>query len=354
MAGKGIGAVTIAMLANGLLTVVKFIAFLLSGSGAMLSEAIHSLADTGNQGLLFLGIRRSERPADAMFHYGYGKERFLFALLAAVGLFVLGCGVTVYHGIAALFHPPELEIDWLLFAVLGFSFVVEGYVLLKASKAVASMRGNMPFLQFVRTSSDPTLLAVLFEDAVACVGVVIAALGIWLSYLTGSPVFDAISSILIGILMGLVAIWLAWRNRQLILGPAIPKEVEQGIIDLILAQPSVTSVHDIKSRVVAAERFLLKAEIDYDAPYLARLHLDWVRSEIPKLDDEASIKSFVEDFGERLLKSLADEIDRIEHEVGKTFPRLRHLDLESHVEEAGSTSRRPVSSLPRTPPPPRV
>jgi len=111
MAGQGVSVVLFAVLGNGTLTVIKFVAFLISGSGAMFSEAVHSAADTGNQMLLFLGARRSERPADQMFHYGYGSERFLFSLLAALGIFVLGCGVTVYHGIEGLVHPRSLELD---------------------------------------------------------------------------------------------------------------------------------------------------------------------------------------------------------------------------------------------------
>ena len=110
MAASSRGAVVAALVGNGFLTLIKFGAFALSGSGAMLSEAIHSFADTGNQGLLFLGIRRSQRGPDAMFHYGYGVERFLFCMLSAIGIFVLGCGVTVYHGISSLFHPPELHL----------------------------------------------------------------------------------------------------------------------------------------------------------------------------------------------------------------------------------------------------
>lgn len=331
MVGKSTSTVLLALLGNAFLTIIKFVAFVLSGSGAMLSEAIHSFADSGNQGLLWLGVRRSERPADAMFHYGYGAERFFFALLSAMGIFVLGCGVTVYHGVRHLLHPAKLQVDWITLAVLGISFAVEGWVLLKALQNVSVEKGEQPLLRFIRTSSDPTLLAVLFEDFVACLGVLVAALGILLSVLTGNAIFDALSSIAIGLMLGAVAVWLGYRNRQLILGPAIPQDVERAVIDFLRSQPSVSSVHDIKSRVLAAGHFRLKAELDYDGRSLARQHAAWAKERIPQLAGSGAVDTFVADFGERMLDSLAKEVDRIESELAKRFPRLHYLDLESHA-----------------------
>jgi zinc transporter 9 len=317
------------LLGNTFLTGIKFVAFFISGSGAMLSEAIHSLADSGNQGLLYLGIRKSERPADKMFHYGYGADRFLFALLAAVGIFVLGCGVTVYHGIMCLVHPPDLHLGWVTFTVLAISFLVDGWVLLAAIRAVHASKGSQSLWKFVRSSSDPTVLAVLFEDFIACLGVLVATVGILISYYTGSPVFDAVSSIIIGLLLGVMAMWLGYRNRQLILGPAIPREIEDAVVAYLKQQPSVTTVSDIKTQVVAADRFRLKAEIDYDGRHLSVQHTGWVRDQLPELSDDATIEQFVADFGERMLDTLAKEVDRIEREIAREFPQLRHLDLES-------------------------
>lgn len=330
MAASNRNAVVAALIGNSFLTALKFAAFLVSGSGAMLSEAIHSLADSGNQGLLYLGIRRSQRPADAMFRYGYGGERYLFSLLSAVGIFVLGCGVTVYHGIHTLLHPGELHLTWLTFAVLGVSFVVDGVVLATAMRAVAAERGDKGFWEHIRSTPDPTVLAVLFEDFVACVGVLVAALGILLSHWTQDPLFDSISSILIGLMLGAVAIWLGYRNRQLILGPAIPTEIERAVIEYMVAQPSVQSVKDIKSRVIAADRFKLKAEIDFDGRHLAGEHLVWARAQISAAQTgETDVEAFVGEFGERMLDSLGREVDRIEAKIVEQFPQLRHLDLEA-------------------------
>ncbi|MEE8467163.1 MAG: cation diffusion facilitator family transporter, partial [Planctomycetota bacterium] len=264
MAGSSQTAVSLAVLGNAFLTVIKFVAFAFSGSGAMLSEAVHSLADTGNQALLFVGIRRSERPADATFHYGFGAERFFFALMSAVGIFVLGCGVTVYHGVHTLLHPPQLTIGWMVYAVLGLSLVVDGLVLWKAVGVVRAQQGERGFFEHLRRSSDPTLAAVLLEDSVACIGVLVAAIGIGCATLTGSSVPDAIATLIIGGMMGFIAIWLGYKNRSLILGPAIPSDVERDVLEYLRAQPSVERVHDVKTRVVGADRFRFKAEVDWN------------------------------------------------------------------------------------------
>lgn len=327
MAGQGGGAVLFALLGNGFLTIIKFVAFLMSGSGALLSEAIHSLADTANQGLLFLGIRRSERPADARYHYGYGAERFLFALLSAVGIFILGCGVTVYHGIESLLDPPHLELTWVPFAVLGISLVIESLVLMSAIREVWREKGDQTFFRFLRTSTDPTLLAVLFEDAVAVLGVIVAGAGIGLAHVTGNGQWDAVSSIVIGLLLGAVAVWLGWRNRQLILGPAIPRDTQKDIVSFIEEQPAVQHVRLVRTRIVGAKRFRIDAEIDYDGRYLGGKYAEWVTENRDRADDDPD--TFAADFGEQLLDELGREVDRIEADLRERFPRLRHVALES-------------------------
>lgn len=333
MAAGGSGAVFLALLGNTFLTIIKFGAFLLSRSPAMLSEAIHSFADTANQGLLYLGIRRSERPADSRYHWGYGGERFLFALLSAVGIFVLGCGVTVYHGVHSLLHPPELSVSWVSFVVLGISLVVDGVVLTAAVREVNSRKGDQPFWQFVRSSSDPTLLAVLFEDFVATAGVIVALVGILLAHLTGNPAFDAASSIIIGLMLGMVAVWLGFRNRELILGPAIPSDVEENVIAFLRAQPSVENVRRVRTRIVASDRFAFAAEIDYDGKHLGKLQAGWLAERAPELSRERA-DELAGQIGEHMLDALSAEIDRIEAELRRKFPRLVHVDLESDDHEA--------------------
>ena len=329
MAGGNKGSVFFAILGNGFITIIKFVAFTFSGSGALLSESIHSFADTSNQCLLLLGIRRSERPADAEYNYGYGVDRYVYALFSAMGIFVLGCGVTVYHGIEGVLHPPELSIDWLVYAVLGVSFVIEGAVLVGAIREVNRTRGDKSFREFIRSSPDPTLVAVLFEDSVACIGVLVALGGILLAKVTGNPVWDGVSSICIGLLLGLVALWLGWRNRQLILGPAIPPEIRKEIVEYLEAQPSVHRVRQVRTRVAAADRFTIAAELDYNGRYLASQQKEWVELHADQFRDDATRDALLEEFGEVLLDALGREVDRIEADLFKKYPRLRNVTLES-------------------------
>lgn len=332
MAGSGdatpTSAVLFACVGNGALTILKAVAFAFSGSGAMLSEAIHSAADTMNQVLLWIGVRRSKRPASARYPYGYGVERYFFALLSAIGIFFLGCGVTLYHGIESVLHPRDIRPDFWTFVVLAISFVVEGFVLWAAWRSVQQRKGDEPFWRFVRNSSDPTLLAVLFEDFVACLGVLVAALGIALSVWTGNSIWDACSSISIGLMLGLVAIALGYRNRELLLGPAMPLDRQDEIVAFLLSQESITSVERVKTRLVSAGRFRLVAEVDYDGRVLARRELDWFRGELAR--EGADVVEVAERYGERMLDELAREIDRLEAALKERFPDLAWMDLESH------------------------
>ncbi|MCA8911434.1 MAG: cation diffusion facilitator family transporter [Planctomycetes bacterium] len=326
--GDSKGAVLAALVVNAIITVLKFIGFAVSGSGSMFAEAMHTLADTGNQALLFIGIKRSERPANEMFSYGYGGERFLFALLSAVGIFVLGCGVTVYHGVEALLHPNPLKIGWLDFVILGVGFCLDGFVLLKAVKAINARRGDKSLLKFLRTTDDPTIAAVLLEDSVACFGVILALTGILLSYFTRMPIFDAIGSIFIGGLLGFIAVWLGYKNRGLMLGRAIPPQMQQQALDFLNAQPSVDRVRHIQSRIIGADTYTLKAEIDWNGHWYGEQQLDWVHKHEVDLHDHEAAKKFSTEFGERITNAIAREVDRLEDELQKMIPELKFLDFE--------------------------
>lgn len=330
MAGSAsANAVWLALFGNGFLTVVKFFAFAMSGSGAMFSEAIHSLADTANQGLLAIGIKRSEKPANALFPYGFGGERYLFALLSAVGIFVLGCGVTLYHGVHMLLEPGELHLSWHLFAVLGLSLVVDGFVLYKAIAAVHSERGKRGFFEHVKHSGDPTVAAVLLEDGVACLGVLIALGALGVSQLTGSTLPDAVATLIIGAMMGGVAIWLGIQNRELIVGRAIPLGTQAKVLEWLLKQPSVDNVSDVRSRVVGAGSYRLKVDVDWNGAAIAAPLGVWVEEQAGELADSGGRARFTAAFGARYQEALAAEIDRIEAELQRRFPELHFLDFES-------------------------
>lgn len=329
VSGSSKGAVLGALVGNGSLTVIKFFAFVVTGSGAMFSEAIHSLADTSNQALLFLGIRQSEKPADALFHYGYGADRYLYSLLSAVGIFVLGCGVTIYHGIHSLIEPPTLEVSWIPFVILAISFVVEGYVLMAAARVVWDKKGEKSLLEYLRTTTDPTVAAVLLEDAVACLGVLVAAAGLGLAYTTGNAIFDALGAIVIGIMLGVVAVWLGIRNRTLLLGPAIPADLQAEITAYLKEHPAVMRVRNVKTRIVGADNFRLQAQLDFDGAVFGERMKDFVEERYTTMETPEQREQFARDFGDRLLDELAREVDRMEGELEERFPRLKYVDLEA-------------------------
>ncbi|QSQ21554.1 cation diffusion facilitator family transporter [Pyxidicoccus parkwayensis] len=322
-------SVLVALSGNTLVTLVKFIAFLLSGSGAMLSEAIHSAADTGNQVLLFLGLKRGSRERDASFHYGYGGERFIFGILSASGIFFVGCGVTVYHGIQSLLHPHTPEIGPVTFAVLGFSFLVEGGVLVFAVRGMleAASGLGMPFFRYVREKADPAAVAILLEDGAAVLGLVLATVGILLAYLTGNPVFDAAASIIVGLLLGVIAVYLMVENRELLLGRAVPEETERRFVQGVLSRGTVADIHDVKTRQLTPEAFAFKAEMRFSEAFVAAKLAEALPASGVPASGEARTQA-LSGAASALIRALSEEIDAIEAEVRKAIPEARHIDLE--------------------------
>jgi len=327
-------AVVAALAGNVVITIAKFVAFFLSGSGAMLSEAIHSLADTGNQALLFVGLRRAARERDPEFPYGYGAERFVFGILSAAGIFFVGSGVTVYHGVHALLSPKMPEIGAVTFAVLGVSMIIEAISISFAVQAVNKTRGDRPFLRFLLGGADPATVAIVFEDGAALLGLVLAAAGIALASWTNNPLWDALGSTLIGVLLGFVALFLASENRELLLGKAIPEEARKRFEDLVAQTPGVRRVHDIKTRMLTPETFKLKAEITLDEDYLSR-RLDAVMPPAGPLTAEARAKA-LRALADAAAIAVSDLIDEVEARVRAAIPEARHIDLEvDHTDEKG-------------------
>jgi zinc transporter 9 len=320
-------AVLVALAANSFVTLIKFVAFFLSGSGAMLSEAIHSAADTGNQLLLFIGLKRGSRQGDEDFHYGYGGERFVFGLLSAAGIFFVGCGVTVYHGIEGLRDPHEPSINFVTFAVLGLSFLIEGSALLFVVKTMNKQRGSVPFLQYVREKADPASVAILLEDGAALLGLVLAGVGIAAAYTTGNPMWDSIASILVGLLLGFVAFHLVDQNRELLIGQAVPEGVEDTFIRVLQERPSVRAVRDVKSRRITPELFKLKAEVTFDPVFLAS-RLEGILPEKFESLGKVERAALLQTIADNALQAISSEIDDIEVAVRAVIPEAKHIDIE--------------------------
>jgi zinc transporter 9 len=329
MAGGSKTAVASAIAGNSVLTIAKFGAFLFTGSAAMMSEAMHSLADTMNQVLLMVGIRRSTRQADQTFPFGYGAERAVWALMSAVGIFFLGCGVTLYHGVHSFLHPKPLQELGVAILVLLFSFVVEFAVLVIAVRTVLHHAKGRPFFAYLRREADPTTAAVVMEDAAACLGVLLALAGIALSRWTGKPQWDAMASIAIGLLLGAIAMWLVARSRYLLVGPAVAPEVRQRIREILAGNPVVEKIAHLRTRVLDTETFRVSADVEFDGEAIADWTDDDLRAAYDGITNYHEFREFTAKYADRVMERLGDEVDAIEAEIQREFPEARYLDIEA-------------------------
>ncbi|HEX2843464.1 cation diffusion facilitator family transporter [Hyphomicrobium sp.] len=267
-AGGSTGVVVVALVANLGIAIAKFVASAWTGSSAMLSEAIHSLVDTSNQGLLLLGIKRSQRPADAIHPFGYSKELYFWSFVVAILLFSLGAGVAIYEGVDKLLDPHPITDPIVNYVVLAVAFVLEGISVWKATGEFNRRRGQAPALAALRASKDPALFTVLLEDMAALIGLTIATIGIAISHVTGSPTADGYASILIGLLLGAVAAFMSVEIRSLLIGEAASPAVRRDIMEAILAEQRqghpIRAVNDIRTMHLGPTDILVVASVDFE------------------------------------------------------------------------------------------
>ena len=321
------GAVVAAIAGNSLVMLAKFGAWIATGSTSMLSEAIHTLADLLNQILLLVGIVRSGKTADPDFDYGYAAERYVWALISAVGIFFLGCGVTIFHGIESLLADHhEVKQSTCAFVV---ALIVEGYVLWVAVKAVIQQAEGKPFFSYLKTEADPATVAVVLEDSAACLGVIIALGAILMAQVTGHAYWDAIGSITIGLLLGVIAIWLIFRNTQLLVGASIPPKIRQQVMRIINDNPAVEEIVDMKTRVLDTETYRIKADIRFDGEALSEKLRPQVEAAYEKIKSPEDLQNFAREYADDVVELLADEIDNIEKKIQQEIPKARHMDLEA-------------------------
>jgi cation diffusion facilitator family transporter len=214
---------------NLAIAVMKFVAAAFNGSSAMLSEGIHSLVDPGNGLLPLLGFRLSRQPADASHPFGYGKDLYFWMLIVAVLIFAVGGGMSMYEGISHLFHPNPLTNPLWNYVVLGSAIVFEGFVWVIAFKAFRAVQGGQSLWQAVRTSKDPTTFAVLFEDTAALLGLLVALLGVYFGHQFDNPYLDGTASIVIGLILAVVAMLLAYESKGLLVGESADTQAVAGI-----------------------------------------------------------------------------------------------------------------------------
>ncbi|MCT2583717.1 cation diffusion facilitator family transporter [Actinophytocola gossypii] len=258
--------VLVALGANFAIAVLKLVAGLITGSAAMLAEAAHSVADTFTEVFLLTALRRSGRPADRRHPFGYGKERYVWSLLAAVSIFASGAVFALYEGISTIVGGgEEQESAWVAYLVLGLAFVLEGVSWLRAVKQVraeAAQENRRP-REYLRLADDPTVKTVFLEDSAALIGLLLAFGGLVLHGLTGDGVWDGLASVLIGVLLAVVAYILGRTNLRLLIGRQADPVIVRDIRRRLSAAPEVDAVVDLLTMVTGTDRVLLCARLDF-------------------------------------------------------------------------------------------
>ena len=304
-----------AIAANLIIAVTKFVAAFITGSSSMISEGIHSLVDTGNQGLLLLGLNLSEKPADELHPFGHGKELYFWGLIVAVLLFGVGGGMSIYEGITHIIEPVELESPTWNYVVLGIAVIVEGGSLTIAFREFLATKGEAEGMwKAIQGSKDPTIFIVLFEDSAAISGLLVAFLGVFLSHQFRIPELDGAASILIGIILSAVAVLLAYESRKLLLGESADEQVVADIRKLVKGDPAVEAVEYPLTMHFSPDNVLLNLNVQF----------------------------------KRGLKAaeLASAIDRMEKSIQKRHPEIKQIfiEAESFIRTSALESPQPNSS----------
>lgn len=301
-----------AIVANALIAVIKFVAAFLTGSSAMLSEGIHSVVDTGNQLLLLLGIHKSKKPADESHPFGHGKDLYFWGLVVAMLLFGIGGGMSMYEGISHLRHPSELSDPTWSYVVLGLAFILEAVVLVIAVRELLRQKPEgANWWQAMRLSKDPAIYIVVAEDAAALAGVTVAAGGIFLGHLLNDPFWDGAASIVIGLILSIVAVFLAYESKGLLLGESADPVIVRAVKAMAEGDEAVQAVQSPLTMHFGPHNVLLTMSVQFK-PHLS---------------------------GAELVAG----IDRLETAIKKKFPQVTRIFI-----EAGSFTERPTDSSGKT------
>ena len=264
MAASSKKVIYAALIGNGLIAITKFFASAITGSAAMFAEGIHSVVDTGNQVLLLLGLKRAQKPPSKNFPFGHGKEVYFWSFVVAILLFAVGSGISIYEGINHLLHPREITRPIINYAVLAIAMVFESVPLYIALKEFLVMKGDRGFIEGIKKAKDPTVIVVLFEDTAAMLGLMTAFIGIYLAQVTGILIFDGISSIIIGLILGITASVLAYETKGLLIGESANEEVIQGIRKIVSTYSGVERVNEVLTMHVGPEFILVNLSVEFN------------------------------------------------------------------------------------------
>ncbi len=326
----GKSSVIAALLGNTFVTIMKTIVFFITGSASMFAESIHSFADTLNQSLLLIGLKRSKKPADHIRGYGHGIERFFWSLISACGIFFIGSGITIYHSVESLLHPStEVHVfNTITIVVLVLAFIIEGITLCVALKELT--KGGK-FSRKLLKDADPVVLAIVYEDSAAVLGVLIALVAQWATYITGNVLYDAIGGIVVGVILGVLAITLIIKNHQYIIGKPLSEEVTEKILEELLNDPCIETVVEFKSVAVDIGKYRIFATVEWNgSPLYEEIY------EAGDLKEEFdTIKDDFKEFAKLMLKTtdriprlVGNHINKIEKDITDKFPQVTYVDIE--------------------------
>jgi len=263
MAAESKTVIYAALVGNAVIAATKFAAAFITGSSAMLAEGIHSVVDTGNQILMLLGLRRAQRPADERFPFGHGKEVYFWSFVVALSIFAVGAGVSLYEGIHHILHPGRLGDPTINYIVLAIAIVAESAAWYFAFQGFRAAKGDMGYFQAVREGKDPTLFVVLFEDSAALLGLVVALAGIAVAQATGNPLYDAVATVIIGLILGGVALWLGIETKGLLIGEAAHADTRRKLRDMAVAYPEVAGVNELVALHMGPEHIIVTVSLDF-------------------------------------------------------------------------------------------
>ncbi len=260
----------VALAANLGIAAAKFVAAASTGSSAMLTEGVHSVVDSVNQMLLLYGRARAARPPDAIHPFGYGRELYFWSFVVAVLVFALGAGVSIYEGILHILDPEPATDPKIAFIVIAVAMALEGYSTWEAKKDFDTSREGQSFLQAIHRSKDAPTMVVLLENAGAMAGLAIAALGLALSLITHNPFWDGLASVLIGVVLGVLAMLLLYEAKSLLIGEAADPALVEAIARRTAAQPGIVAVHEVLTAHLSPDSVTAIISADFDDAISAR------------------------------------------------------------------------------------
>lgn len=333
--GRSGRVVLIAVAINASNFLFKLFAWMYTGSHSMFSECIHSAADTCNQLILAYGIYKSVQNPNPDHPYGYSNMKYVSSLISGVGIFCVGTGLSLYHGIHGLLFPSTVESFYWAYFILGGSLVSEGATLIVAINSIkkGAEEKKESFWEYVLTGRDPSVNVVLMEDLAAVMGLVCAASCMGLTSFFENTTYDAIGSLLVGGLLGAVASFIIYTNVAALVGRSIPQENLDKINAALETDIMVRAIHDVKGIDMGNNLVRYKAELDFDGRELTRCYLDKhdlsaMLEEVKNMQTIDELEAFLLKHGESIVDMLGGEIDRIELKLKKNHPEIRHCDLE--------------------------